>query len=196
MIKIIVVIHKWWVLKVAFVDSARNFADSTFNVPYRVGTGALYGYILTTTTMRVMTIAYPVCFFLLLFLCTPLMCSFVTLEDIVLLGCFFVLLAWSLFSYLTMLFWLWYKNKCHKISSPEDKKMVRMLMKKMLKLSPYYLATHVLFLLLANVMMIMAVPFAIIALPLNLIFVWCIYRAWIRMAAYPLRHKLFRIVAP
>jgi hypothetical protein len=93
---------------------------------------------------------------------------------------------------LTMLFWFWYKNRCHKMKKPEEKSLVRMSMKKMLQLSPYYLSIHLFFLSLTDIMFIMAVPFIVFSVPLNLVFVYFIYRAWIRMAAYPLRHKLFR----
>ena len=184
LMKIIIVIHKRWAIKVALAD----FTELRLAPPLHT---AFLQYGTMTICMRTVLWVYPLCFFFLLYLYIPLMNSSVVLEDVLLLGCFFALLAWSLFLYLTMLFWLWYKNKCRKMHNRNEKMRVRMWMKKMLKWSPYYVSTHVFFCVLVNVIIFLDAPYLIGVSPgfafLDFMLMFFIYRSWIRMAAYPLR---------
>ena len=146
---------------------------------------------------------YPIFFLIQSFATIQVMLSVDTIADVVYLLYTSFLLGWSLFVYLTMMHWLWYKNACQKMKTPKERKLVRFVMKKMLKLSPYYLAIHAFFFLLANCVLIThgvlkgVHPFAIVLLlPINCKFIiwfyWICY-LWIRMAAFPLRNKLFRV---
>jgi hypothetical protein len=201
--KTIKAIHKWWVFEVALANLP-FFWLLTFPLSASLDgylpPQYLYWHIVWKTLCRTMTIAYPAVFFILACLCITLPYSFATIDETILLLTILLLLCWSLFAYLTMIFWLWYKNKCHKMKTPKDKRLTRFIMKKMLKSSPYYLAIHVFFILLTNclsVILLRTEPlFVVLLLAMNLVFIFIFYGAyycWIRQATYPLRNKMFRM---
>jgi hypothetical protein len=195
--KFIATTHKRWVLKIAFADMP--FASSMMYSP-RINL-AMYNYSMTQMFLWSMKVFYPILFLITFYNTTLLLLFFNTVDDIVLLLHCVFLLGWSLFIYLIAMHWLWYKKQCQNMKTPRNKRLIRFVMKKMLKLSPLYLAIHVFFFLFANCCFLVQGiltddPFAVAILPfINLLFIiyfYKIYYWWIRTATYPLRNKLFR----
>ena len=105
-------------------------------------------------------------------------------------------LLWLLILWFTVAWWLWYRRKCDKVANREDVRKVKASMKRMLRISPYYLCIHVLCLLFFNMLLLTHVKFAPIPVAVLLIGdIWIVYTisaAWIRMVAYPLRSHIIR----
>ena len=178
-------IHKWWVFKVALTDEPITVLRGYASLSVR------WGYVLQPG-FRVMTIVYPICFIILICSYAPLMVSFFTIDEMIFLLEFFLILGWSFFAYLTMIFWFWYKKQCHTISKPSELSRIRSIMKIMLAASPYYMAVHVIFFFLANMILLKEELFYVVVLllPIDWIFFYLIYRNWIRISTYPLRTVL------
>ena len=198
-IKTIKAIHKRWVFKAAFADV--YYASDMMYSPRH--NRALYLYNMTQRILWTMKILYPIFFLMIFFDATCTILALSTINDVIHLFSISCLLGWSLFIYLTMMHWLWYKKACHKMKTLEEKKLIRFIMKKMLKLTPYYLATHAFFLLLFNCWVLASVVLldedsllVVLMLPTSFVFIFFIFYVasywWIRMATYPLRNKLFR----
>ena len=191
-------IHKQWVLRVAFDGMPYTWR-------WMVTAGTMHSYYWMQGFYWTMKIFYPVFFLVMFYHATVLLFSRNTIGDVFHLFEILLLLSWSLFYYLAMRFWLWYRNECLTMKTSKEKQLVRFIMKKMLALSFYYIATHAFFFFLFNCWILAGValfdevlllaallPFIDVVLILIL---YRYYYHWIRMATYPLRYKLFRQTA-
>jgi len=172
--------YKRWFMKIAYSDYP--------------GTG--FGYALTIYKMRRVILTTFLLVFPIYFLITIYAIPELTEYDLVARITATVFLLWFLFFYFATVWWFWYKRKCDKVACREDVRKVKKTMKKMIKLSPYYVLVHVLCLLLLNGLLLTYVKLELIVIAVlfigDIMAIYGISTAWIRMVTYPLRSHIIR----
>ena len=195
-------IHKQWVLRVAFDGMPYTWR-------WMVTAGTMHSYYWMQGFYWTMKNFYPVFFLIMFFYAATVLLSLDSIVDVFHLFEISLLLSWSLFYYLAMKFWLWYRNECLTMKTPKEKRLIRFVMKKMLTLSFCYVATHAFFFFLFNCWILAGVVLSVVLFDGDLLLVAMLpfidvgfiimlhgfYYYWIRMATYPLRYKLFRQTA-
>ena len=179
-----------WIMKIAFSDPMFAMPIASYLLPQ-------YNCILGNS-WRIITksflIVFPVYFVIALY-AIPELTEYDLLSEITVT--FF--LFWLLILYLTTVLWFWYKRKCDRVVNRENvKRIKKILMKRLLKLFPYYLLVHVLFFSLFNILLLIRIKLDSLSVAFlifcDILIVHIISVTWIRIATYPLRSQVIRTV--
>jgi len=158
-------------------------------------------YLVQRTIFTSFLIVFPVCFYAVIRV-HPVITEYDSFAGIITT----VLLIWFLYFYFMAAWWYLFKRKCDKVKNRGDIIRVKKSMKRMIKLLPYCLSAHGLFLLLLNILilayikleLIPVVYWLVIGIPVLVLEIDMIYNIsyrWIRAVTYPLRnHRIREII--